>query len=319
MNTPTRIAAFVTGLLAAFVSAAGIGNAVGPVGTAEQTAVHGGHESEPGTSAVAVAGGPLPGLAATQDGYLLDLATSTLPVGRPTSFAFRILGPDGQAVTRYSRTHDKDLHLIVVRRDTTGFQHLHPHRDEHGQWRVPLTLPAAGAYKVFADFTPDRRTKALTLAADINVAGQYEPQPLPAAARTATVDGYTVSLVGNLVPGQESKLTLRVSNDSVPVHDLQPYLAAYGHLVALRTSDLAYLHVHPDGEPGDGRTQPGPDITFYALVPSEGSYRLFLDFQHGGVVHTAEFTATASGAGSPVRPGDATSGGITPSAKPHNH
>lgn len=35
----------------------------------------------------------------------------------------------------------------------------------------------------------------------------------------------------------------------VPVTDLQEYLAAYGHLVALRQGDLAYLHVHPDDQP----------------------------------------------------------------------
>ena len=45
-------------------------------------------------------------------------------------------------------------------------------------------------------------------------------------------------------------LKLRVTRDGRPVTDLQPYLGAYGHLVALRGGDLAYLHVHPDGEPG---------------------------------------------------------------------
>ncbi len=80
--------------------------------------------------------------------------------------------------------------------------------------------------------------------------------------------------------------------------DLQPYLAAYGHLVALREGDLAYLHVHPDGEPGDGRTKPGPGITFHTAFPSEGSYRLYLDFKHDGVVRTAEFTVEAAGAAS---------------------
>jgi hypothetical protein len=77
------------------------------------------------------------------------------------------------------------------------------------------------------------------------------------------------------------------------VTDLQSYLAAYGHLVALRQGDLAYLHVHPDGEPGDGRTEAGPDIVFHPPAPSAGSYRLFLDFKHGGVVRTAAFTVTA--------------------------
>jgi hypothetical protein len=108
----------------------------------------------------------------------------------------------------------------------------------------------------------------------------------------ARVDGYEVRLDGDLVAGQTSKVTLTVTKDGAPVTDLQPYLGAYGHLVALRTGDLAYLHVHPDGEPGDGKTAPGPAVTFYAEVPTATTYRLFLDFQHGGTVRTAEFTVT---------------------------
>jgi len=34
-------------------------------------------------------------------------------------------------------------------------------------------------------------------------------------------------------------------------------------------------------------------------VPSAGTYRLYLDFQHNGVVRTAEFTATTAGADDP--------------------
>ena len=115
-----------------------------------------------------------------------------------------------------------------------------------------------------------------------------------------------MTLAGELVPGRESELTLSVSRDGQHVTDLQPYLAAYGHLVALRDGDLAYLHVHPAGEPGDGTTAPGPDITFHATAPSGGDYRLFLDFQHGDVVRTAEFTARAGD------PAPATTGGGVP-------
>jgi hypothetical protein len=66
-------------------------------------------------------------------------------------------------------------------------------------------------------------------------------------------------------------------------------------LVALRAGDLAYLHVHPDGSPGDGVTESGPQVVFFAEVPSAGRYRLYLDFKHQGVVRTAEFAVTASG------------------------
>lgn len=78
----------------------------------------------------------------------------------------------------------------------------------------------------------------------------------------------------------------------MPVTDLQPYLAAYGHLVALRAGDLAYLHIHPEGDPADPTTPAGPDIRFHAVAPSAGTYRLFLDFRHGGTVRTADFTLT---------------------------
>jgi hypothetical protein len=57
--------------------------------------------------------------------------------------------------------------------------------------------------------------------------------------------------------------------------------------VVLRDGDLAYLHAHPV----DGAA--GPDVRFATTAPSAGSYRLFLDFQHGSVVRTADFTVTA--------------------------
>ncbi len=298
MNTPTRLGAYTLGLVAVFGAAAGVGSAVGPVGAAvEDTATHGESHAESPVDAGAPrsSAAPLPGgLQVSQDGYTLDVARD-LPAGTATPVSFRVLGPDGQPVTAYDESHEEDLHLIAVRRDTTGFQHVHPQLAADGTWSVPLEL-TAGSWRLFADFDPAGADAALTLGTDVAVAGEYAPQPLPAPASTAEVDGYTVTLDGDLVPGEESELTLSVSRDGQPVTDLQPYLAAYGHLVALRDGDLAYLHVHPAGEPGDGTTEPGPDVTFYATAPSAGDYRLFLDFKHGDVVRTAEFTVRAGAA-----------------------
>jgi hypothetical protein len=108
--------------------------------------------------------------------------------------------------------------------------------------------------------------------------------------RTATVDGYTVTLDGELTAGTEALLTLTVTRAGEPVTDLQPYLGAHGHLVALRDGDLAYLHVHPD----EGTTA-GPEVRFYVEVPSTGRYHLYLDFRHGDRVRTAELFVTAGG------------------------
>ncbi|CAA9304723.1 MAG: FIG00995371: possibly secreted protein [uncultured Friedmanniella sp.] len=324
MNTPTKVAGFAVGLAVVFAAAAGLGTLAGPVGndgvpaTAEP-AGHGTGHTEAGTDPT-VQGKLLPGgLMVSQDGYTLDLAQRELPVGAESTVEFRVLGPDGEPVTRYTTGHGKDLHLIAVRRDLTDFQHVHPRLVGAGTWSVPLDLSDPGAYRVYADFTPADRGGNLTLGADLFVAGDYVPQPLPAASRTAEVDGYTVTLDGSLEPGREAKLTLSVSKDGTPVSDLQPYLEAYGHLVALRDRDLAYLHVHPAGSPGDGTTKPGPQVTFYATVPSAGDYRLFLDFRHGDQVRTAAFTVTAAaprGAQQPAGDGSSDQGTPPPPSSP---
>ncbi|MGC9669884.1 hypothetical protein ACNTMW_25495 [Planosporangium sp. 12N6] len=323
MTRPTlvRLGAYLVGLLVVFAGAAGFGRAVGSVpvtasktGPAAATAgqgnghgeTAGGHEETAGGHGKAAGGqaagghgeaadGHLPGgLQVSQDGYRLTPVTTTLTAGSTTDLAFRITGPDGAPVTRYTPTHERDLHLIVVRRDLTGFQHVHPALGADGTWRIPLTVATAGQYRIFTDFQPAGRTAPLTLGVDLPAPGGYAPAALPAPSHTMAVDGYTVDLSGDLTAGTESTLTLRISRDGTPVTDLQPYLGAYGHLVALRDGDLAYLHVHPDGGPGDGRTAAGPAVTFVADVPSAGPYRLYLDFQHAGRVHTAEFTAVAA-------------------------
>jgi hypothetical protein len=291
MSTPVKLAAFALGLVAVFGAAVGVGSAVGPVGTPVADAAAVGHDmagEEEHEAAPSDAALPA-GLMVTEDGYTLALDRTAVPAAARTPVSFRVLGPEGSPVTAFDESHEQDLHLIAVRRDLSGFQHVHPELGGDGVWRTSLDL-TPGAWRLFADFVPSADGEKRVLGADLVVSGSYEPTPLPESSTTAEVDGYTVRLEGELVPGSESELTLSVSRDGQPVTDLQPYLGAYGHLVVLRDGDLAYLHVHPSGEPGDGSTEPGPDVRFMTTAPAQGTYRLFLDFRHGSVVHTAEFT-----------------------------
>ncbi|MFE7135368.1 hypothetical protein ACFVIM_31360 [Streptomyces sp. NPDC057638] len=246
---------------------------------------HSGHDH----SAHAAHGGAQPGgLSVSEHGYTLELDSAVLTAGvQPVTF--RVIGPDGRTVTAFTPEHEKELHFIAVRRDTAGFQHVHPVRDETGTWSVELALEP-GDWRFFADIHPVGHDGTLTLGIDAAVAGAYDPRPLPEATGTARIGEYTVVLDGELLPDRASELILTVSRNGEPVTDLQPYLAAYGHLVALRVGDLGYLHVHPEGGPGDGTTAPGPEIAFVATAPTAGTYRLYLDFQHDEVVRTAEFT-----------------------------
>jgi len=297
MSVTTRLLGFVGLLAVVFAGALGVGRAVDPVAEPAD-ASHADMAMDHGE--VADAGGrkvSFPkGVLVTQDGYTFRLAATSAAAGTDVPVAFTIDGPDGDPVTEYDVEHDTELHLIAVRRDFTGFQHVHPVMDASGTWTTALGL-TPGQWRLFADFKATG-AEPVTLGTDLSVRGDYEPAPAPAAdVRSASVDGYTVTVRGDLTAGRESKLTLTVTRDGKPVTDLEPYLAAYGHLVALRAGDLAYLHVHPAGSPDDGETAPGPDVTFFAEVPSAGRYHLYLDFKHGGVVRTAAFTVATSGTG----------------------
>lgn len=293
MSVATRLLGFLGLLAVAFAVALGVGRTVGPVASAETR-----HDDMAMDSGQGTAASFPKGLLVSQDGYTLRLAESTAAAGTDVPVAFTIVGPDGAPVTRYDVEHDKELHFIAVRRDFTGFQHVHPVRGADGSWTTGLDL-TPGQWRLFADFKATG-AEALTLGTDLSVAGDYEPAPGASAdVRTATVDGYTVTLAGDLTAGRDARLTLTVTRGGQAVTDLQPYLGAYGHLVALRDGDLAYLHVHPEGTPGDGATEAGPEVTFFADVPSGGRYHLYLDFKHGDAVHTAAFTVAASGTGAP--------------------
>jgi hypothetical protein len=335
MNTTAKLSAYGAALALLVTGAYGVGTAVGPLSTATAPSGHGamageapsgaaGHgDTHSGTVAETAQDQDQPaGLASSRGGYTLTPTDPALAPGTAEPFSFRITGPDGAPVTAFDVEHDKRMHLIVVRRDTTGFQHLHPEMAADGTWSVPLTVPAGGSYRAFADFAPSGGAPT-TLGVDLAAPGDFAPAT-HVESRTARVDGYTVELTGDLVPGKASPVTLTVSRDGRPVTDLQPYLGAYGHLVALREGDLAYLHVHPDGTPGDGATPAGPQVEFVAEVPSTGTYRLFLDFRHADVVRTAEFTLPTGAASTPAAPAAPAPGGATghaddPAAPGHGH
>ncbi|MFI8993327.1 hypothetical protein [Streptomyces sp. NPDC053542] len=309
MHTGLKVGVFAAALATTFGVAYGVGSAADPVVSEAGTAHHEGHAGskakESGAGAHSGHGGAAAatpgGLQVAERGYTLALKTPEIKAKSAAELRFAVIKDStGRQVTAYQREHGKELHLIVASRDLTVYRHLHPARAADGTWSTPAELPKAGGYRVFADFTPKGEKEGLTIGSDLAVTGSYAPAELPRPAASATVDGYEVHLDGKLTPGRPSELTLHVTKDGKPVKDLQPYLGAYGHLVALRSGDLAYLHVHPNGEPGDGKTKPGPEVSFTATAPSKGVYRLFLDFQHEGKVRTAAFTVHA-GDGRPVK------------------
>ncbi len=268
-----KLAGFTLVVAAVFAATFGVARAVAPdSATGSAGAVHSGHAGHAAATA--------PGLAVAEAGYRLVAESTTLGPGPAVPFRIRIVGSNGQAVQRYEQLHERELHLIVVRRDLTGFQHVHPTRGPDGTWAVPLDLQAGGTWRAFADFAPTGGPAQLTLGVDLQVPGAFTPGAGPTAVAPPD-PSLDVSF-----DRRGDDMSISVRRDGVPIEP-EPYLGARGHLVALRAGDLAYLHVHPqDG----GR----PNVHFTTTLPTKGTYALFFDYQVDGIVHTAVTTVEAS-------------------------
>ncbi len=253
-----------------------------------------------------VAGGAAPGgLAVSQNGYTFEPERTFFEPGTAARFSFRISDPDGRVLNNeFEVDHERELHLIVVRRDTSIYQHVHPDRGVDGTWSIALSLPEGGIYRAYADFRTGGRSR--TLSADLFVPGGFGPTPLPEPRTTAEADGYAVELrADGSRAGTDGGLASSVTRDGTPVENLEDYLGTKGHLVALREGDLAYLHVHPAGHRHAGVPAAGDahlaethsgsnEVAFAVTFPSAGRYRLFLQFQTAGVVRTVAFTVEVS-------------------------
>jgi hypothetical protein len=205
---------------------------------------------------------------------------------RPQRYAFRIERGAEQTVRDFQVEHARRMHVIVVRSDLSGFQHLHPTMAGDGSWRGSIRLRKGGRYRMFADFK--HAGKRRTLAADVPVDGAFKRVRLPAPSPLARTDGGLDVALYHHGPGAgaPAHVQFEVAERGRPVTaELEPYLGAMGHLVAIRQDDLKYLHTHPDGG--------AP--AFHVEYPTAGNYRVFVQFRHRGRVHTAAFTVAVAG------------------------
>ncbi|MDZ4686603.1 MAG: hypothetical protein SH850_16150 [Planctomycetaceae bacterium] len=210
-----------------------------------------------------------------------------LPAGQSTPVTFH-LEQDGQRVGKLEPTHEKLMHLILVRDALDQFLHLHPKVTDDGRAKIDLTVPEPGLYHVYVDYQPTGGQPG-TARTTLTVAGDSRP----AAELKTTAPGEVVAgeLSADIAiaagsDGKSQTITFRLKDRQTgdPVKDLEPYLGAMGHLVVIQAATKAYIHAHP--EHGTGAAS---DVAFEVHTPAAGQYAGWAQFQRGGAIVTVPF------------------------------
>ncbi|HYF05754.1 MAG TPA: hypothetical protein VEA59_06315 [Patescibacteria group bacterium] len=239
--------------------------------------------------------------------YRVELTTNAenFTPGKPANIIYKILDNNGQVLKDFEVSHEKIMHLIVVRKDLQDFQHLHPDfNPTTGEFTSNILFPNNGPYRIFPDFTPasDNLEKLpITLSYDLMVGDVSKYQPQKARLDTHTfkaVDGYKVSYTfpKTIKAKTQVNYSLKVEKED-KVARLESYLGARGHSVIIREDSLDFIHTHPQvGEGTDGghntgeHTTSGDSIDFRTTFPEAGIYRVYTQFQMDRHVITSDYT-----------------------------
>jgi hypothetical protein len=214
----------------------------------------------------------------------MDLAVSPplLKPGQKVMLRFTVRDPwKGRPVTHFQTVHERLFHMFVVSRGLEFFVHDHPTANPDGTFSYETAFPTAGLYRVLTDFYPDGATPQL-IAKTLIVPGAARPAT-PFARDYTPKDGRNLHVELATEPpqpvaGMKTMLFFKLSPDD----GLEPYLGAWGHMLAASDDLIDLIHTHPFQANGAA-------IQFNVEFPRARTYRIWVQFQRKGVVNTARF------------------------------
>ena len=207
-----------------------------------------------------------------------DVTPGTGAVGENTDFVFRLATSSGKPIGPVDLlvAHTRKLHLMLVDPSLTDYQHIHPTAVEvPGEWHVSFAPKLAGAYRVFADFTPAATARGLYATVDIDVPGDsasFDHRP----NLKGKVDEFLFELSfdeGRIRAREPTDLTLSIRHQSNEVVQLGQVMGAFAHLVAFDENRTGFAHLHPrETDLDDPPDAQAPELHFQITIPQSGRY-----------------------------------------------
>jgi hypothetical protein len=230
--------------------------------------------------------------------------------GKPTTVAFTIDQPSGSALTSY-RTGagpHTGVHLIIVRDDLSEIIHRHPRVQAGGRFEQRVVFPTPGRYRVIVDaYTRNRTLPNFQLFKDVQVRGAPRPEPLGSYHAVQRVSGFTFTapVRPNVRALQATLMTVHVADPAGKPARFVPWYGALAHAIFFHVGTLDYFHTHvcAPGATGctsllagarvTGRSSAPGKLTIGILLPTAGTWKLFLQAKPDGRLVTAPYVLRA--------------------------
>lgn len=233
------------------------------------------------------------------DKYALDI---------PQKMSLSIVDQNNAVLKDFDSSDDEILHLTVVRKDRTNFQHLHPKFDrENGTFTQQVAFEANGDYRVSTSYATkgaqagqDGLKLSTTVYKDVQVgdiSGYLPPEALAINKRAATSNGFVASFffppnddsIGptntSFYAEGKSTVLISVERGNQAFKNLESYHGSLGRLTVLGP-DLELLTFNAMANEGGEQTGL---LTFPITFPKSGLYKLFLQTQANEQLSTFEF------------------------------
>jgi Cu+-exporting ATPase len=240
------------------------------------------------------------------DGVRADLVVpDAIRPGEPAHILYHLQTLDGKPLSDLTPSHEEWIHLVTIRDDLTGFQHLHPQpTGTPGELAADVTFSEPGRYTLNSEFRRRGAMHDIVFRQYVDVLGTPRSASLVEDRSSKVIGGVRVDLAGSAEVGQPSEFHFIFSDAATgqPITDLKPYLSAAGHVIVASQNLYTISHGHAEAEDPDGAqilpipgASFGPDITFHHTFPAPGLYKLWGQFQTSdGRVITADFVVRAN-------------------------
>jgi hypothetical protein len=236
---------------------------------------------------------------------------ASIAIGKPTTVAFTIDQPSGSPLTAY-RTGPgphTGVHLIIVSDDLSTIIHQHPPMQPGGRFRQQVVFPKPGRYRVIVDVYPKKLQPLpnFQLFKDVQVRGVPKPQPLGSYQAVQHIGGFTFTAPRspNVRAIQAKLMTVHVTDAAGKPARFVPWFGALAHAIFFHVGTLDYFHTHvcAPGASGCtsliagakvvGRSSAPGKLTIGILLPTTGTWKLFLQSKPNGKLITAPYILKA--------------------------